>query len=111
MKIFFHYFLAFSNASSIVPTYINALSGNSSQSPFKIASKPEIESSKDTYFTGEPRKGKTEAFYYVSKISLGSNRFSVAVQTRDYDMKNLKIIPREPSNDIRVFDFESEEKF
>ena len=64
-----------------------------------------------TYFTGEPPKGKTEAFYYVSKISLGSNRFSIAVQNRDYDMKNLKIIPREPSNDIRVFDFESEEKF
>ena len=64
-----------------------------------------------THFTGELPKGKTEAFYYVSKISLGSNRFSIAVQNRDYDMKNFKIMPREPSNDIRVFDFESEEKF
>ena len=64
-----------------------------------------------TYFTGEPPKPKTEAFYYVSKISLGSNRFSVTVQNRDYDLKNLKIIPREPTNDIRVIDFESEDNF
>ena len=28
-----------------------------------------------TYFTGEPPKPKTEAFYYVSKITPGSNRF------------------------------------
>ena len=64
-----------------------------------------------TYFTGEPPKPKTEAFYYVSKISPGSNRFSVTVQNRDYDLKNLKIIPREPTNDIRVIDFESEDNF
>ena len=49
--------------------------------------------------------------YYVSKISPGSNRFSVTVQNRDYDLKNLKIIPREPTNDIRVIDFESEDNF
>ena len=60
---------------------------------------------------GNAPKPKTEAFYYVSKISPGSNRFSVTVQNRDYDLKNLKIIPREPTNDIRVIDFESEDNF
>ena len=53
--MFIHnYFLAFSTASSIVPTYANASSGYSSISPSNIALNPATESSNDTYLPSNP---------------------------------------------------------
>ena len=60
--------------------------------------------------TEKPIKMVTQAFYYVSKISLGKNKFSIVVQERDYDLKNLKILPIEPKG-FKVIDFEGEENF
>lgn len=69
-----------------------------------VWSYPEIdEKTKETKF-------KTEAFSYVSKITLGSDKFSVVIQTMEYDRKNLKILPTEVSG-FQLVDFICESKF
>ena len=55
-------------------------------------------------------KFKTEAFSYVSKITLGSDKFSVVIQPMEYDRKNLKILPTEVSG-YKLVDFICESKF
>ena len=69
-----------------------------------VWSYPEIdEKTKETKF-------KTEAFSYVSKITLGSDKFSVVIQPMEYDRKNLKILPTEVSG-FQLVDFICESKF
>jgi len=69
-----------------------------------VWSYPEIdEKTKETKF-------KTEAFSYVSKITLGSDKFSVVIQPMEYDRKNLKILPTEVGG-FKLVDFICESKF
>ena len=53
---------------------------------------------------------KTEAFSYVSKITLGSDKFSVVIQPMEYDRKNLEIVPTEVGS-FQLVDFICESKF
>ena len=73
-------------------------------SKFNVWSYQEIdEKTKETKF-------KTEAFSYVSKITLGSDKFSVVIQPMEYDRKNLKILPTKVSG-FQLVDFICESKF